>query len=201
MKPCKAPDVPCVVAAWYPPCDGAPFRVVVQNERREEWTSLLVTIKKLFIQYPVLVRLEQAGTALRCREVCWEGRGRVEAGGRRSSCLPPSQCRVWLLLLARCLSQGGAPAGHCACSRFSCVCSAVGGPAGHCACSRFSRVPSAGPGPVGPGTFRSFLMGPSFTRCCSLSVSSATEGFPQGDNATSAQGNYLEAINLSFNGE
>lgn len=36
-------------------------RVVVQNERREEWTSLLVTIKKLFIQYPVLVRLEQAG--------------------------------------------------------------------------------------------------------------------------------------------
>ncbi|XP_053135498.1 GATOR complex protein DEPDC5 isoform X4 [Hemicordylus capensis] len=36
------------------------YRVVVQNERREEWTSLLVTIKKLFIQYPVLVRLEQA---------------------------------------------------------------------------------------------------------------------------------------------
>uniref|UniRef100_A0A4W2FCU3 GATOR1 complex protein DEPDC5 n=1 Tax=Bos indicus x Bos taurus TaxID=30522 RepID=A0A4W2FCU3_BOBOX len=61
------------------------YKVVVQNERREEWTSLLVTIKKLFIQYPVLVRLEQA------------------------------------------------------------------------------------------------------------------EGFPQGDNATSAQGNYLEAINLSFN--
>nr|XP_020013197.1 DEP domain-containing protein 5-like [Castor canadensis] len=66
-------------------CDNTPFRVVVQNERREEWTSLLVTIKKLFIQYPVLVRLEQA------------------------------------------------------------------------------------------------------------------EGFPQGDNSTSAQGNYLEAINLSFN--
>ncbi|OWK15123.1 hypothetical protein Celaphus_00000103 [Cervus elaphus hippelaphus] len=62
------------------------YKVVVQNERREEWTSLLVTIKKLFIQYPVLVRLEQA------------------------------------------------------------------------------------------------------------------EGFPQGDNSTSAQGNYLEAINLSFNG-
>uniref|UniRef100_A0A2K6SXM4 GATOR1 complex protein DEPDC5 n=1 Tax=Saimiri boliviensis boliviensis TaxID=39432 RepID=A0A2K6SXM4_SAIBB len=61
------------------------WKVVVQNERREEWTSLLVTIKKLFIQYPVLVRLEQA------------------------------------------------------------------------------------------------------------------EGFPQGDNSTSAQGNYLEAINLSFN--
>uniref|UniRef100_A0A8C5ZVI4 DEP domain containing 5, GATOR1 subcomplex subunit n=1 Tax=Marmota marmota marmota TaxID=9994 RepID=A0A8C5ZVI4_MARMA len=38
------------------------YKVVVQNERREEWTSLLVTIKKLFIQYPVLVRLEQAGT-------------------------------------------------------------------------------------------------------------------------------------------
>ncbi|XP_057348355.1 GATOR complex protein DEPDC5 isoform X12 [Manis pentadactyla] len=35
------------------------YKVVVQNERREEWTSLLVTIKKLFIQYPVLVRLEQ----------------------------------------------------------------------------------------------------------------------------------------------
>ncbi|XP_072455955.1 GATOR1 complex protein DEPDC5 isoform X4 [Notamacropus eugenii] len=61
------------------------YKVVVQNERREEWTSLLVTIKKLFVQYPVLVRLEQA------------------------------------------------------------------------------------------------------------------EGFPQGDNSTSAQGNYLEAINLSFN--
>uniref|UniRef100_A0A8D2D1S8 GATOR1 complex protein DEPDC5 n=1 Tax=Sciurus vulgaris TaxID=55149 RepID=A0A8D2D1S8_SCIVU len=61
------------------------YKVVAQNERREEWTSLLVTIKKLFIQYPVLVRLEQA------------------------------------------------------------------------------------------------------------------EGFPQGDNSTSAQGNYLEAINLSFN--
>ncbi|XP_074062519.1 GATOR1 complex protein DEPDC5 isoform X3 [Macrotis lagotis] len=61
------------------------YKVVVQNERREEWTSLLVTIKKLFVQYPVLVRLERA------------------------------------------------------------------------------------------------------------------EGFPQGDNSTSAQGNYLEAINLSFN--
>ncbi|XP_061458703.1 GATOR1 complex protein DEPDC5 isoform X2 [Rhineura floridana] len=36
------------------------YKVVVQNERREEWTSLLITIKKLFIQYPVLVRLEQA---------------------------------------------------------------------------------------------------------------------------------------------
>ncbi|XP_056677417.1 GATOR complex protein DEPDC5 isoform X3 [Monodelphis domestica] len=61
------------------------YKVVVQNERREEWTSLLVTIKKLFVQYPVLVRLDRA------------------------------------------------------------------------------------------------------------------EGFPQGDNSTSAQGNYLEAINLSFN--
>uniref|UniRef100_A0A8C6Y9Z0 GATOR1 complex protein DEPDC5 n=1 Tax=Naja naja TaxID=35670 RepID=A0A8C6Y9Z0_NAJNA len=36
------------------------YKVVVQNERREEWTSLLVTIKKLFIQYPVLVHLEKA---------------------------------------------------------------------------------------------------------------------------------------------
>ncbi|KAM5192966.1 GATOR1 complex protein DEPDC5 isoform 1-T1 [Mantella aurantiaca] len=36
------------------------YKVVVQNERREEWTSLLVTIKKLFIQYPVLVRLQNA---------------------------------------------------------------------------------------------------------------------------------------------
>uniref|UniRef100_A0A2K6CIW1 GATOR1 complex protein DEPDC5 n=1 Tax=Macaca nemestrina TaxID=9545 RepID=A0A2K6CIW1_MACNE len=74
-----------ISAAQYPFYDNTLFRVVVQNERREEWTSLLVTIKKLFIQYPVLVRLEQA------------------------------------------------------------------------------------------------------------------EGFPQGDNSTSAQGNYLEAINLSFN--
>ena len=38
-----------------------PSRVVAQNERRDEWTSLLVTIKKLFIQYPVLVRLKGAG--------------------------------------------------------------------------------------------------------------------------------------------
>ncbi|XP_058888828.1 GATOR complex protein DEPDC5-like isoform X2 [Acipenser ruthenus] len=37
------------------------YRVVAQNERREEWTTLLVTIKKLFIQYPVLVRLKVAG--------------------------------------------------------------------------------------------------------------------------------------------
>ncbi|XP_053500716.1 GATOR complex protein DEPDC5 isoform X2 [Ictalurus furcatus] len=36
------------------------YRVVAQNERRDEWTSLLVTIKKLFIQYPVLVRLKGA---------------------------------------------------------------------------------------------------------------------------------------------
>uniref|UniRef100_A0A452S0S5 DEP domain containing 5, GATOR1 subcomplex subunit n=1 Tax=Ursus americanus TaxID=9643 RepID=A0A452S0S5_URSAM len=78
----SGPDVCNSCLVFY---DNIPFRVVVQNERREEWTSLLVTIKKLFIQYPVLVRLEQA------------------------------------------------------------------------------------------------------------------EGFPQGDNSTSAQGNYLEAINLSFN--
>ncbi|XP_062870046.1 GATOR1 complex protein DEPDC5 isoform X2 [Trichomycterus rosablanca] len=36
------------------------YRVVAQNERRDEWMSLLVTIKKLFIQYPVLVRLKGA---------------------------------------------------------------------------------------------------------------------------------------------
>ncbi|KAG9342542.1 hypothetical protein JZ751_015921 [Albula glossodonta] len=36
------------------------YRVVAQNERREEWTSLLVTVKKLFIQFPVLVRLQGA---------------------------------------------------------------------------------------------------------------------------------------------
>uniref|UniRef100_A0A8C1UR81 DEP domain containing 5, GATOR1 subcomplex subunit n=1 Tax=Cyprinus carpio TaxID=7962 RepID=A0A8C1UR81_CYPCA len=36
------------------------YRVVAQNERRDEWTSLLITIKKLFIQYPVLVRLKGA---------------------------------------------------------------------------------------------------------------------------------------------
>lgn len=35
--------------------------MVAQNERRDEWTSLLITIKKLFIQYPVLVRLKVAG--------------------------------------------------------------------------------------------------------------------------------------------
>lgn len=49
--------------SWASP-DCVFSRVVVQNERREEWTSLLVTIKKLFIQYPVLVRLEQAGTRI-----------------------------------------------------------------------------------------------------------------------------------------
>ncbi|XP_061588667.1 GATOR1 complex protein DEPDC5 isoform X4 [Cololabis saira] len=38
------------------------YRVVAQNERRDEWTSLLITIKKLFIQYPVLVRLKEAGS-------------------------------------------------------------------------------------------------------------------------------------------
>ncbi|KAF6728095.1 DEP domain-containing protein 5 [Oryzias melastigma] len=38
----------------------SPAKVVAQNERRDEWTSLLVTIKKLFIQYPVLVRLKEA---------------------------------------------------------------------------------------------------------------------------------------------
>ncbi|KAF3858842.1 hypothetical protein F7725_012043 [Dissostichus mawsoni] len=38
------------------------LRVVAQNERRDEWTSLLVTIKKLFIQYPVLVRLKEEGS-------------------------------------------------------------------------------------------------------------------------------------------
>lgn len=59
-KPCEGPDVNNKLFSIY---DNIPFRVVVQNERREEWTSLLVTIKKLFIQYPVLVRLEQAGTA------------------------------------------------------------------------------------------------------------------------------------------
>uniref|UniRef100_A0A3P8X2B6 DEP domain containing 5, GATOR1 subcomplex subunit n=1 Tax=Cynoglossus semilaevis TaxID=244447 RepID=A0A3P8X2B6_CYNSE len=37
------------------------YRVVAQNERRDEWTTLQVTIKELFIQYPVLVRLKEAG--------------------------------------------------------------------------------------------------------------------------------------------
>ncbi|XP_077391855.1 GATOR1 complex protein DEPDC5 isoform X4 [Festucalex cinctus] len=36
------------------------YRVVAQNERRDEWTALLVTVKNLFIQYPVLVRLKEA---------------------------------------------------------------------------------------------------------------------------------------------
>ncbi|XP_032803029.2 GATOR1 complex protein DEPDC5 isoform X2 [Petromyzon marinus] len=34
------------------------YRVVAQNERRDDWMSLLVTIKKIFIQYPRLVRLK-----------------------------------------------------------------------------------------------------------------------------------------------
>lgn len=34
-------------------------RVVAQNERRDEWMSLLVTIKKLFVKYPLLARLEE----------------------------------------------------------------------------------------------------------------------------------------------
>lgn len=36
-------------------------RVVAQNERRDEWMSLLVTIKKLFVKYSLLVRLEETG--------------------------------------------------------------------------------------------------------------------------------------------
>uniref|UniRef100_A0A8C7TYD6 DEP domain containing 5, GATOR1 subcomplex subunit n=1 Tax=Oncorhynchus mykiss TaxID=8022 RepID=A0A8C7TYD6_ONCMY len=39
---------------------GTFFLILAQTERRDEWTSLLVTIKKLFIQYPVLVRLKEA---------------------------------------------------------------------------------------------------------------------------------------------
>ncbi|KAG2470314.1 DEPD5 protein, partial [Polypterus senegalus] len=41
-------------------CEMWDFDIYAQNERREEWTTLLVTIKKLFIQYPVLVRLQGA---------------------------------------------------------------------------------------------------------------------------------------------
>uniref|UniRef100_S4RKY3 DEP domain containing 5, GATOR1 subcomplex subunit n=1 Tax=Petromyzon marinus TaxID=7757 RepID=S4RKY3_PETMA len=37
------------------------YRVVAQNERRDDWMSLLVTIKKIFIQYPRLVRLKTVG--------------------------------------------------------------------------------------------------------------------------------------------
>lgn len=40
------------------------LRVVAQNERRDEWTSLLVTIKKLFVKYPLLVRLEETGRVI-----------------------------------------------------------------------------------------------------------------------------------------
>lgn len=83
-----------VIAVPWLFCHNPPFRVVVQNERREEWTSLLVTIKKLFIQYPVLVRLEQAGTAIPGTEsVVGE---EVCAGGWRRSkgwCLSPFYCR------------------------------------------------------------------------------------------------------------
>lgn len=39
-------------------------RVVAQNERRDEWMSLLVTIKKLFVKYPLLVRLEETGRVI-----------------------------------------------------------------------------------------------------------------------------------------
>lgn len=39
-------------------------RVVAQNERRDEWMSLLVTIKKLFVKYPQLVRLEETGRVI-----------------------------------------------------------------------------------------------------------------------------------------
>ncbi|XP_077579911.1 GATOR1 complex protein DEPDC5 isoform X3 [Stigmatopora nigra] len=35
------------------------YRVIAQNERRDEWGSILVTVKNLFIQYPVLVRLKE----------------------------------------------------------------------------------------------------------------------------------------------
>uniref|UniRef100_A0A8C5GEL4 DEP domain-containing protein 5 n=1 Tax=Gouania willdenowi TaxID=441366 RepID=A0A8C5GEL4_GOUWI len=47
------------------------YRVVAQNERRDEWMSLLVTIKKLFIQYPVLVRLKEARTPRLHKETTW----------------------------------------------------------------------------------------------------------------------------------
>lgn len=40
-------------------------RVVAQNERRDEWMSLLVTIKKLFVKYPLLVRLEETGRVIK----------------------------------------------------------------------------------------------------------------------------------------
>lgn len=46
-----------------------------------------------------------------------------------------------------------------------------------------------------------FFLSLSFMSCFPSLVSFASEGFPHGDNSTSAQGNYLEAINLSFNGE
>lgn len=55
-------------------------------------------------------------------------------------------------------------------------------------------------GPMEPLFTCSFRVHLSWDTFPSL-VCFASEGFPQGDNSTSAQGNYLEAINLSFNGE
>ncbi|XP_061694755.1 GATOR1 complex protein DEPDC5 isoform X5 [Syngnathoides biaculeatus] len=50
------------------------YRVVAQNERRDEWTSLLVTVKNLFIQYPVLVRLKEAdGLPFGCNSTSAQG--------------------------------------------------------------------------------------------------------------------------------
>lgn len=43
--------------------------------------------------------------------------------------------------------------------------------------------------------FRDYILSFSFL------PNTCPEGFPPGYNSTSAQGNYLEAINLSFNGK
>ena len=79
------PVAPTTIGARFLFHDHIPFRVVAQNERREEWTSLLVTIKKLFIQYPVLVRLEQAGTASMCQRCSGEMACGMEAGDREAA--------------------------------------------------------------------------------------------------------------------
>uniref|UniRef100_UPI00358EC276 GATOR1 complex protein DEPDC5 isoform X3 n=1 Tax=Myxine glutinosa TaxID=7769 RepID=UPI00358EC276 len=50
------------------------YNVVVQNERREDWMSLLVTIKTIFIQYPKLVRLlESDGFPSACNSTAAQG--------------------------------------------------------------------------------------------------------------------------------
>lgn len=158
------------------------FRVVVQNERREEWTSLLVTIKKLFIQYPVLVRLEQAGTKVLISLLLSF----------------PLSLLFFIFLLVSKLSSFSWSLVLCYLVlswQFALV-------------FLWNLLTS-----ILPIIFELIVF-----RCLFLCVfyyikliwgmiiffpllNTFPEGFPPGYNSTSAQGNYLEAINLSFNGK